>query len=245
MAPAPSHSHPGGCRLTFVLVHSPLVGPASWASVASQLEARGVATVVPSLMVEPQPGCLLWQAGVDAIVEAAADAEPPLVLVAHSGAGVLLPPAGARLGRPGGYVFVDATLPKARGTRLAALHPALRSRLEGMAEQDMLPPWSEWWGRGALEVLIPDEDVRARFEAELRPVPLALFEEVVPVPARWPDAPCGYLRLSPAYTEEEAEAARRGWLVTHLDGTHLEPLLRPAAVARSLLSVVTRMGVDV
>lgn len=212
--------------------------------VVGELEARSAAAVVPSLTAEPLRGCLRWQAHVDAVVAAGQKAEPPLVLVAHSGAGVLLPAAGARLPDVAGYLFVDATLPRRRGARLGALHPALRNRLEGMASDGMLPRWSEWWGPGALDVLIPDEDIRARFEAELRPVPIALFEEVVPVPVRWPDAPCGYLRLSAAYAEEEAEAARRGWLVARLDASHLEPLLRPDVVARSLLALTKRMGVD-
>ncbi len=228
----------------FVLVHSPLVGPATWLGVAEQLHARGAVALVPSLVRATREGNPAWKAQAEAVADAAGAAgvkEP--VVVGHSGAGALLPVVGEALDGVSGYVFVDAGLPEGGATRLASLHPSLRSHLESLEDGGMLPPWSEWWGQGALERLVPNAPVREAFVAELEPVPLHVFEEALPDVRGWPDAPCGYLRLSDAYEGEEAEAAGRGWPVGHLRGTHLEMLLRPEAVADALLHIVTRMGI--
>lgn len=228
-----------------LLIHSPLVGPTTWKGVAEELTARGVAVVVPSLTDATRHGDPAWRAQADAVADAAARAGVKhAVLVGHSGAGALLPVVGEALDGVSGYVFVDAGLPEGGATRLASLHPSLRSHLESLESHGMLPPWSEWWGQGALERLLPDEPVRAAFVSELEPVPLSVFEETLPDVQGWPDAPCGYLRLSDAYEGEEAEAAGRGWPVAHLRGTHLEMLLAPAAVAAAILQLVARMGID-
>lgn len=227
-------------------MHSPLVGPFTWQPVADELEQRGVRAVVPSLLDDaataPGPA---WERQVDAVVGAVAGAgiERP-VLTGHSGAGPLLPAVGAALGTVAAYVFVDAALPTGESGLFAALHPSLRARLESLAHDGVLPPWSEWWGPGALDALLPDDDIRQRFLSELRPVPLSLFEEPLPAVPAWPEAPCAFLRLSDAYRDEEAEAAHRGWVVSRLDGSHLELLLRPRVVADALLALTDRMGVD-
>lgn len=123
------------------------------------------------------------------------------------------------------------------------MHPAFRARLAELAVGDSLPPWSEWFDRHALDALLPDEDLRARFRAELRRVPAALLREAMPEVAGWPDAPCGFLRLSRAYDGEEAEAARQGWAVRSLVGAHLQMLVDPDGVADALVGLAARLGV--
>src|SRR3954469_17423614 len=100
---------------TFVLIHSPLVGPLTWQPVADELRRMGAAVVVPSLRdADPHAGPY-WQAHAHAVVDAInrlAPTEPP-VLVGHSGAGVLLPAVRATLGRPvAAYIFADAGIPE-------------------------------------------------------------------------------------------------------------------------------------
>lgn len=226
-------------------MHSPLVGPFTWQPVADELEQRGARAVVPSLLDAATAPGPAWERQVTAVVDAVEGAgiERPL-LAGHSGAGPLLPAMGAALGAVAAYVFVDAALPTGESGPLAALHPSLRARLESLARDGVLPPWSEWWGPGALDALLPDEEIRERFLSELRPVPLSVFEEPLPAMPAWPEAPCAYLRLSDAYRDEEAEAAHRGWVVSRLDGSHLELLLRPPAVADALLALIDRMAVD-
>jgi hypothetical protein len=224
-------------------VHSPLVGPFTWQPVADELEQRGARAVVPSLLDATTGPGPAWERQVAAVVDAveAAGIERP-VLAGHSGAGPLLPTTGAALGAVAAYVFVDAALPTGEGGPLAALHPSLRARLESLAQDGMLPPWNKWWGPTPHYSLLPDEETRERFVSELRPVPLSVFEEPLPPVPDWPDAPCAYLRLSDAYRDEEAEAARRGWPVTRLEGSHLELLLRPTPVVDALLALTAGMG---
>src|SRR4051812_10497393 len=99
-------------RKTFVLIHSPLVGPDTWQPVAHRLRARGIDVLVPEI-AEAGDGSF-WQrhAGSVARQLAAVPDERPLVLAGHSGAGPLLPAIG-ELSRKtiAAYLFVDAGLP--------------------------------------------------------------------------------------------------------------------------------------
>ncbi|MDQ2810094.1 MAG: alpha/beta hydrolase [Chloroflexota bacterium] len=224
----------------FVLIHSPLVGPLTWEPVAVELRRRGARTLVPSLRAA-SVGLPYWAGHVAAVVAAlqaagAADAAP--VLVSHSGAGVLLPAVGAALGRPlGGYVFVDSDLPQDGRSRLdlfAAAHPAAAAEFRAAADAaGLLPPWTET----DLAEDIPDPDLRCRFVAELQPLPLAVYEEAIPVPAAWPDAPCGYVHFSPPYAGAAAQARARAWPVVDLPGSHFRLLTDPVAVADALLGL--------
>jgi len=58
---------------------------------------------------------------------------------------------------------------------------ALRELAQGGGYQ----PWSEWFGPAAIAGLIPDDDMRAVVLADMPALPLAFFEERVPVPAGW------------------------------------------------------------
>ncbi len=83
------------------------------------------------------------------------------------------------------------------------------------------------------------------FMAELRPLPLAVYEEPLPVFEGWPDAPCGYLRFSPAYEVPAERAKREGWECAEFDGGHFHMLNDPSAVADALVRLLGRMGIDV
>jgi len=116
--------------------------------------------------------------------------------------------------------------------------------LADLLDGDYLPPWSEWFDPHALDALLPEEELRDRFRAELDRVPMALLREPLPDVAGWPDAPCGFLRLSRAYDGEEAEAARQGWAVASLHGTHLHAMVEPQSVVAALVSMAGRLGVS-
>jgi hypothetical protein len=223
---------------TFVLVHSPLVGPATWWPVAERLEALGHATVVPELRSPPGLAGAYHERHVAAVVAAlrARDfAGGPLVLVGHSGAGPLLPAIGAALRpRVASYLFVDAALPCPGRSRLDAFEDAVAAAaFRAGAKDGVVPLWPE----AVLEPLISDAEVRAKFVADAQPMALQVYEERMPDVAGWPEAPCAYLRFSDAYLKPVVEAMRRGWVVRQWQAGHFHMLVEPGRVAEALVEL--------
>jgi hypothetical protein len=222
-----------------VLVHSPLVGRSVWEPVAAELAGCGYELCLPDLAgaISAGPPYCLRQAR--AIAGAAGGGS--VTLVGYSGAGPLLAAAGALTSQVLGYVFVDARLPTPGRSRLDAGPADFAERLRSMAGADgRLPPWPQWWDDEELVRLIPDQAARRDFVADCPRLPLAMFEEVQPPAPSWPDARCGYLRLSEAYDDQAALARDRGWPVTELDTHHLALLTEPGRVAAALLYLVSR-----
>src|SRR5690606_15787231 len=126
-----------------------------------------------------------------------------VVLAGHSGAGPLLPHLAGAL-RAGGvpvraYVFVDAGLPRPGATRLALLEQESAADAEKLrAHLDAGGLFPEWTFDD-LTPLVDDPDARRDLLAGLRPRGIGFFTEEIVVPEDWPDAPCGYLLLSPIY----------------------------------------------
>jgi pimeloyl-ACP methyl ester carboxylesterase len=92
-----------------LLVHSPLVGPASWDLIAPALAEPGRDVTIPDLSSTIAAGPPWCSRQAELIARAAAG--QPAVLVGHSRAGPILAAAGALIPRVRGYVFVDARLP--------------------------------------------------------------------------------------------------------------------------------------
>lgn len=220
----------------YVLVHSPLVGPRTWAGVAEELRGRGHLAYVPSLLDVLDGPPPYYPAFARA---AAAPVDPsggPVVLVAHSGAGALLPSVADALSVPvAAAVLVDAILPHPGQSWFSSAPAEIADQLRGLRDGDRLPPWHEWFPPDALAALVPDERLREAFVAELRPLPFAYFEEPAPRSESWPPAVRRYLRLSEAYAGAAADAASSGWRVDHLRSHHLAPVTAPAAVADRLV----------
>src|SRR5579859_3936414 len=115
-----------------LLVHSPLVGRATWDLVAADLARRGYRVGVPDLtgtVTERPPYCSR-----QAELIAASAAGQPAILVGHSGAGPLLAAAGAIIGQVRGYLFVDAGLPIPGQTWMETVPPDLAAQLGAMAD---------------------------------------------------------------------------------------------------------------
>jgi hypothetical protein len=223
---------------TVLLIHSPLLGPSSWRPCADLLEAAGHPVVLPDLRFSVTPPAGWWDRAADAAAAAVATADTAdgLVVVGHSGAGVLLPTVATRARPVAAVVFVDAVLPAPSGVTIAS--ERLRSFVAGLPTEDgLLPPWSQWWGDAAMAELVPDPAARAAVAAGQPRLSPEFWAEPVPVPAGWPGDRAGYLRLSPAYVAEETEAARRGWPVRTIEGTHLDPVVRPDEVVAAVLEV--------
>ena len=79
-----------------------------------------------------------------------------------------------------------------------------------------LPVWRE----EDLSPHIAGDEVRARFSAELVALPLAIYEEILPVPEIWPDAHCGYLKFSTSYEKSVERAKNLDWEYRELKGSH-------------------------
>lgn len=223
----------------FVLLHAPVLGPASWAPVAAELSGRGHRVAVPSLTGFAADG----PPYADHLVRLARSRLPRrgagrTVLVVHSGAGVLAPHlAGALPGHPVAVLFADAALPAGTGPTPVA-DAGFLPYLEGLATAGTVPPWPQWWPPEDVAAAVPGHAAGQAAMAEAAPLPLAFFaESLPPVPPSWRDCHPGYLRFSDAYHAPAAEAARRGWPVRGLAGEHLHMLADPAGVAGALLAL--------
>jgi pimeloyl-ACP methyl ester carboxylesterase len=227
-------------RPIFVLIHSPLVGPATWEPVRVELRQRGVQAAAPVLRDEPESAAPFWRQEVESVVTAlrGAPAGQPLVLVGHSGAGALLPALGEALGRPvAAYVFVDAGIHRDGLSRLemmvvedAPFAGQLRTHLEAGGRY---PAWTD----EQLQEAIPNDERRAAVLAEIRPRGLDFFSEPIPVPDGWPDAPAAYLQFSQAYDVPAAMARELGWPVRAIEGGHFLILIDPETVTEAILAL--------
>jgi len=212
----------------FVLVHSPLVGPATWRGVAEVLASLGHAVDVPDLRHAAKSG------DPRTFISAARSAVSPDtgIVVGHSGAGFFLPSIAASREQLSLLVFVDAGIPPFDGTATASAD--FLGQLRSIAVNGMLPRWSRWWGEGVFERLVPDRERRSEVEAELLEVPLAFYETAITVPDGWCTAPGGFVLLSEMYRGDAATAMSLGWPTVELLGTHLDIVNHPEALAQAL-----------
>jgi pimeloyl-ACP methyl ester carboxylesterase len=223
-------------RVTLVLVHSPLVGPLTWAATAECLQDKGYRVVVPDLVAMVEGGPPYYRRLADAVTSGV-DSQTGVVVVGHSGAGALLPVIAEGVGARGA-VFVDALLPHPGVSWSDTAPPALRERMAELTRDGRFPPWNEWFPAEAFEELLPDAGVRARFFAELPRVPVAYIEEAAPDVAGWVDVECAYVRLSGPYDDFAEEAVRLGWTVRREDADHLAMLTQPGRIADLIDEVV-------
>jgi pimeloyl-ACP methyl ester carboxylesterase len=228
----------------FVLVHSPSVGTLTWTPVADRLRARGFESVVPSLLDVADAGPPFWSRVVDDVTAemSRVDQNASALLVAHSNAGLFVPLLVAHAPRAvRGCLFVDAALP-ALGDPTPVAPAQLLDFLRNKVVGDRLPPWTQWWDEEDIAPMFPNPQLRAAVTAEEPPLPLAYYEQTVPVPVGWDDVPCGYLLFGPPYDEVAADARGRGWLVEELPGEHLHQIVDPDATADRLIAMARGLG---
>ena len=219
---------------TVVLLGSPLLAPGSWGNLPGALEQADPAIDVLDVPVTDDEKPPFGQRYLTSVVLAATAVRPraPLALIAHSGAGPLIPGIGRGLRdaghRIGAYVFLDAALPGlGRPNRLDLL------RLEGPDSLATVEIALEFSGG------FPDWELPG---VVTRPRPRVFFEEPLPTSDDWPDAPCGYLQTSSAYDGVARKAMTRGWPVLRAGTDHHLPWLAdPAGVAADVLAVIDRL----
>src|SRR5713226_2987696 len=116
--------------------------------------------------------------------------------------------------------------------------------IQARVTDGLLPVWTDLFDATEEMVhdLIPDAGLRHAFIRELHPTPLAVYDEPLPVFSGWPDAPCGYVKFSPAYQREALRGRRNGWRVLDLPGGHFHRLVEPRKVASGRVHLVGDMG---
>lgn len=217
--------------LGMLLLHSPLVGPPSVAPLAAELRRRGHTVVLPDLtgvVREPRPA---WM--IDAAIASVAATDVDLVL-AHSGAGAILPVVAAAIGARA-MIFLDAVLPDPAATHHLP-DDALRELLAQQVDTSgQLRPWLDWWSPDVVAALLPDIDDRRRVADACTRVPAAFYDQPVPLPSSW--VPGGYLALGGGYPHELGRAADLGWPCRSLGLTHLATVTHAGDVTDGVLDV--------
>jgi hypothetical protein len=227
---------------SWVLAHSPLTGPAAWGRLPALLREQAYAVVVIDVEDDDEAPYAERYATRAATQIAAAEPPTPTIFVAHSGAGPLLPAITASLTSSGGYIFLDAGLPRpGRPSR----RDLLREEDEGFAAEfvDSLRRGNRFpaWTADDLADLVPDVDDRIALMKSLRPRGLEFFSEPLPALEKWPDAPCGYLRTSAAYDLWLHIAEQRGWPAMSRDFGHFPALASPEGTLQALLELAARL----
>ncbi len=225
----------------YILIHSPLVGPLTWTLVTDQLRQRGLDVLVPFLEDSADSTEPFWKQHAASVSAGLAQIPQtnPVTLVAHSGAGPLLPAIRQLLANPvNAYVLVDAGIPRNGATRLdlmKAEDPAWAAQFQEELERgERFPNWSF----DDLQEVIPDESLRKQMVAEIRPRGLDFFTEPIPVFDGWPDAPCVYIRFSAPYEKPAAQARRAGWPTYELEAGHFHMLVDPGTLTDLLVRFV-------
>ena len=226
-------------KATFVLVHSPSVGPSTWQPVAAALQRRGHAAVVPDLTGVTVGGAPYWPRVVETVRAAAPGT--PIVLAAHSNAGLFVPVISEGLGgRVVACLFADARVPPESGLVRAAEEEFLPFLRDLAGDAGVLPRWTDWWSADDVAAMLPDPAVRERVVAEQARLPLGYYTDPVPVPAGWDAVRCSFLWYGPPYDRTADAARRRGWPVSRVPGEHLHQVVDPEAVTDEMLKLTRK-----
>ena len=220
--------------MQFLLLHSPLVTRVTWKLVGLHLEAAGYEVTLVAFDNAARPGEALYEHHLSQIKTATPDFEEcSIIAVAHSGAGNLLALLDPEL--MAGCVFMDAIFPTVEASRFDLFDdPAsveawrdVAARHDGVLPAAMLTRFGE-------QVL--DSGVRQDFIAGLVDVPVELFEEPIPVHAKWPLVRRGlYVQWTDSYAADAQRAAGAGFEVRWDESAHFKMLNRPDEVARLLI----------
>jgi pimeloyl-ACP methyl ester carboxylesterase len=221
---------------TFVLVHGAWHGGWVWDDVAEQLRHRGHQPLAPTL--PPDPGTTL-EDHVRHVHDVVRTAPRPVVLVAHSYAGVVAPQVAALAAdRLAALVLVDGWVTGA-----------------GQSLLDVAPDWFARWclgtasgppGRRALappppEVLgVTDPRLVTRLEESLTAHPLATFTDPATRSLPHPAPPLHAIVCVPATMPFGDLARAAGYVVHEIESHHEVMLSKPRELAGLLDAIAHR-----
>jgi hypothetical protein len=230
------HGYRQGVSGRLVILPSPLLGAATYEPLATALGRRGVESVVA-----PLPAGGVTPASVLVGFRSAAAEHRATVLVAHSNAGYYAPAVADDATLP--VVYMDAALPDPDVTTTLLAPPSLAPFLDGLpTTDDLLPPWTQWWGDEDVASLFPTQEWFERVDADAPRLAPAYFGTPVPVPAGWTAGPAAYVAFGDTYAAELGLAERLGWVVRRERGHHLTHLVDPDGVAEVVLALTLELG---
>jgi hypothetical protein len=228
----------------YVLIHSPLVGPLTWKLVADEMRQRNIDVVVPILEDSPDSPDPYWKQHAESVSQALAQIPKgtPVTLVAHSGAGPLLPAIRKSIANPiHTYLFVDAGIPRNGATRLELMNSEDSDWAKEFQEYLEGGGYFPNWSVDDLQEIIPDESLRAQMVAEIHPRALDFFTEPILVFEDWPDAPCVYILFSEPYKRAAVQTRESGWLTYELEAGHFHMLVDAKAVTDLIIEAVNKL----
>ncbi|MFZ1889260.1 MAG: hypothetical protein WAU33_14605 [Candidatus Binataceae bacterium] len=228
-----------------VMIHSPSVGPLTWRLCSDLLQRKGYPVCIPSLRDFAGGDPPYYENAAEHIADAVRKCPraEPVTLIAHSGAGALLPTIAEKLDQPCYAIFVDAILPHPGRSWFDTAPPVLSTHLRGLARNGLLPPWHEWFPPEVISALIPDPNARQRFIGELPRIRVAYLEERAPTTGADRFLRCGYLQLSDGYGAFANKAGKAGWVTLRASADHLAVLTRPEVVCTALVSLLEALGI--
>lgn len=231
-------------NVAYALIHSPLVGPFTWQSVYQLMSSRGLKAIIPNLHDDFASTLPYWQQHADSVAYELSHIPKTasIALIAHSGAGPLLPVIRQRLSHsicP--YVFVDAGIPRDGLSRLDLMSLEDPQRAKEFQQALLLGEQYPTWNEVDLERIIPNRETRQTLVAELRPRSLSYFSEPIPVFDGWPEAPCSYIKFSESYNSAAEHAKQADWDVYELQAGHFHMLVAPLDVTDLIVESVRKL----
>jgi len=230
--------------LTYVLIHSPLVGPLTWQLVKAEMEQRGLEAITPTLSDDSVSAQPYWQQHAGSLAQGLIQIpqDRDLVLVAHSGAGPLLPAMRQTLTQSIiAYVFVDAGIPRDNASRLDLMRLQDSQWAEQFHQTLLRGEQFPRWDAEDLREVIPNETLRRKMAAEINPRALAFFTEPIPVFSDWPDSPCAYIKFSASYAWDFEQAGRANWAAREMNAGHFHMLVDPSSVTNMIIETVQEL----
>jgi pimeloyl-ACP methyl ester carboxylesterase len=230
-------------RPDLVLVTGPMVGASSWGPTAERLRASGWRVHVPDILAI-SAALPRWRE-LSVHYARLVSIEQAPILVGHSLATAVVADLAGRIPTCG-LIMVDGEVPPASGP-VAPGSDSFRELVAGLADRGgRLPPWSEWrldhHRRSLLGIdeLARDADAFATFEKDQPRVSRTWFDDRIDL-APWTHIASGFIRTSAFFDHAADEAARRGWPVVRITGTHLHPTLQPDETAAAIEVVYARL----
>lgn len=203
---------------TFVLIHSPLQGPATLAPTRKALEQRGYTARLPALASAFAGAAPYYSAAGQAIAAETANAGDGVVFVAHGPGGTLTSAAAAASkSRVLGVIFIEAIFPHPGRRWFDTVPVELEDQFRALAKNGRVPtafkftPGQEdTWRRNL------GDAIYKTLAAEQIELPLEFFNEVAPPNEPLRNVPIGYIQLRPGDANYE-DAVWMRWRTRQLD----------------------------